>query len=89
MTHPDHPERRRGKSKITMVHRWAVAGGANLMHLFWSLSNDPGMAKSMCGYVHITTTGNLHDLRAALGAPVCPRCREVGLPGHPLPRGMA
>lgn len=81
--HTDHPARRAGKSKLHVTHTWGcVAAHAEVMHLFWGLSGQAG-GKSMCGLV--STTG---APAPGFAVQVCQRCRDIGLPGHPLPRGM-
>lgn len=70
---------------LRVVYRWAVStGGANTMHLFWGLEGQ-ACGKSMCGRV---IYDKKRPLKSALFVPVCERCRDIGVPGHPLPRGM-
>lgn len=76
--------RQSGKSKLTVSYQWAVPGGGALLHLFFSV-NAQKSGESMCGRV---TFDPMRPVAFAF-APVCPGCRERGLPGHPLPRGLA
>lgn len=76
--------RQSGKSKLTVSYRWAVPKGGALLHLFSSL-NEQKSGVSMCAAVTFDPT---RPVTFAF-APVCSRCRARGLPGHPLPRGLA
>lgn len=84
---PDNPERRPGKSRLRVHYLWAIAPDEDVAHLFWSLTGQ-SEGKAMCGGAFYTSFRPARTFAIGALAPVCPRCREIGLPGHPLPRGI-
>lgn len=76
--------RREGKTRLRVHRRWALAHAGEVMHLFWYLSGQ-SWGKSMCGRASFTEDKPTKD---GFACTVCACCREIGIPGHPLPRGM-